>query len=392
MTGQIQHTGGASKQKVESFDYDILRQKQEKITGETGVISVALTSGIASRKMKEPSLFDGLKDTEIQTLKSVDSQHLVDRSGKPIYLTRYQNKIVFALSLFMSQHREEDEIQRYVAKLNAGIMPKSKIDLPISITEFTKVVELDGKARARQKEKVIGELKALSEIRQVQTFEANGRKLRFSAPLIQIAEQLEDLSPDKELNADFVRVTFGSIFFSELYTKYAVIKPQLFRIWGRAGSGTDTELFNVLLSDLLAKYSFHRIAAIKAAEAIKRGKYKTDASYYAAVNKAKRNALTYSEYAHTLRDRVTTDYESLRSYRARFKEHLNAAIDALINEIGIITEATQVQADGGIRIDFVFNFDYDKGRKGSPIYFLQERLPDRAALPPFGESSEEPTE
>jgi len=388
-----QQPGGIPLQRRDSFNYDILRQKQEKLTGETGVISVALTSGIASQKMKEPTLFEGLEDTEIQNIKEIDSQHLVDRGGKPIALTRYQNKVVFALALFMSQHREEEEIQRYVEKLNAGKTPKNRITLPISITEFTKVVEPDGKARARQKEKVLEEIKALSEIRQVQTFSVNNgaQKVRLSAPIIQVVEQLEDLSPDRELNADFVNVMFGSIFFAELYTKFAVIKPELFRIWGTSGSGTDTELFNVLLSDLLSKYSFHRIAAIKAVRELKRGKYKTEASYYAAVNKVKKIKLTYSEYAHTLRNRVATDYESSRKQKADFKIHLQAAIGALI-KIGLITEATMVEADKGIRIDFVFNFDYDKGSVGTPIYFLQGNQTERTALPLLelpGEGTEE---
>ena len=378
----IQQPGGALLQRGDSFNYDILRQTQEKLTGETGVISVALTSGIASQKMKEPTLFEGLEDTEIQTIKEVDSRHLVDRGGKPIALTRYQNKVVFALALFMSQHREEEEIQKYVEKLNTGRQPKNRITLPISITEFTKVVEPDGKARARQKEKVLEELKALSEIRQVQTFSVNNgaHQVRLTSPIIQIVEQLEDLSPDRELNADFVNIMFGSIFFAELYTKYAVIKPELFRIWGTSGSGTDTELFNVLLSDLLSKYSFHRIAALRAEKELKRGKYKTDASYFAAVNKVRKNALTYREYAHTLRSRVATDYESSRKQKADFKIHLQAAIGALV-KIGLITEATMVEADKGIRIDFVFNIDYDKGSVGTPIYFLQGRQTERAALP-----------
>lgn len=366
----------------ETYNYDILRKKQRRVTGETGTITVALAGSISS--YKEPTLFDEVeKDETLQSLQSIDTKHLVNREGKPIYLTKYQNKIVYALSVFMSQSKEEEEIRAYVQKLNSGKAPKSNISLPISITELTKLVELDGKARARQKEKILEELRTLSEVKQVQTFLVNGTKegkVRFIAPLIQIQEQLEDLSPDKELNADFVRISFGSIFFYELYNRYAVVKPTLFRIWGKAGSGTDTELFNILLSDLLAKYSAHRIAALKAVDGIKKGKYKTEASYFAARNKAQRNALTYSEYAYNLRRRVTTDYESQRVYKALFKKHLQNAINALI-EYGLITEARYTKAEKGERIDFVFNIDYDRNEEGESIFVAQERQKEIDSLP-----------
>lgn len=368
----------------ETYDFDTLKRKQEKVTGETGSITVALASTISA--YKEPTLFDELeKDEDLQALVAMDKKHLVNREGKPTYLTRYQNKIIYVLSLFMSQSKEDEEIRAYVKKLNAGEAPKSTITLPISITELTKLVELDGKARARQKEKVLDELKALAEIRQVQMFMVNGSKdgkLRYIAPLIQIQEQLEDLSPDKQLNADFVRVSFGSIFFYELYNKYAVIKPSLFRIWGKAGSGTDTELFNILLSDLLAKYSGHRIAAIRAVKEVEKNakKYKSEESYKAAKEKAQRDALTYSEYTYNLRRRIATDYESLRSYRARFKEHLKNAINALLN-YGLITEARFTNTDKGERIDFVFNMDYDKNEEGESIYLAQARQREIDSLP-----------
>ena len=398
MTEARQRTTGVTAPlpiEKEQYDYNTLKRKQQKVTGETGSITVALTNTISA--YKEPTLFDELeKDEEIQALMAIDKKHLVNREGKPTYLTRYQNKIVYALSLFMSQSKDEDEIRAYVKKLNAGRAPKSTITLPISITELTKLVELDGKARARQKEKILEELRNLSEIRQVQTFMVNNGskdgKLRYIAPLIQIQEQLEDLSPDKELNADFVRVSFGSIFFYELYNRYAVIKPSLFRIWGKAGSGTDTELFNILLSDLLGKYSGHRIAAIQAVEAVKKQakKYKTEESYKEAIEKAQRNALTYSEYTYNIRRRVTTDYESQRVYKKLFPKHLNGAIDAL-RQYGLITEARYTKTDKGERIDFVFNMDYDKNEEGESIYLVQERQREIDSLPLL-QAPDEPAE
>lgn len=349
----------------ERYDYR-LKDSQRGASGEGGIISLALTSGISA--YREPTLFDILDEEERNIIKAADEKHLIDRRGKPIYLTLRQNKIIYGLSMYMSVNREDEEIRKYVEALQTGRQPKTRITLPISVTQLTKLIELDGKARARQKEKVLEELKTLSEVRQVQTFTAGteDKKIRFSAPLIQIGEQIEDLSKDKELNADFVNVIFGSIFFKELYNKYAVIKPELFRIWGKSGSGTDTELFRILLADLLSKYSGHKIAARKAKAELKRKEYATEEDYTSAVEKAQEEALTYSEYSINLRNRITTDYESTRKQRNDFKIHLKAAIVAL-QKIGLLKAARFVNTDRGERVDYIFNFDYDKRERESTL-------------------------
>ena len=348
----------------ENYDFSLLRSKQQALTGETGAISVALAQNIASKKV--PSLFLETRDKKLLELKAIDERRLVNREGKPTFLTRRQNKLVFALAMCLSQRKDEPEIKEYVKKINEGKQPNSRITLPISITELTKTVTTDGNARARQKEDVLEDLKALSEIKQVQTFggysleeSREEGKLRFIASLINIPEQVEDFSEGRKLDADFVFIQFGSIFFYQLYNRYAVVKPKLFQMWGKAGSGTDTELFDILLSDLLAKYSGHRIAGIQALATVKRKDYKTDESFFKARNKVLHGALTYSEYASTIQERVTTGYGDSREQRRRFYRDLDKAIQAL-KEYGLITGAKVVQTARGDRVDFFFNIDYDK--------------------------------
>ena len=348
----------------ENYDFSLLRSKQQALTGETGAISVALAQNIASKKV--PSLFLETRDKKLLELKAIDERRLVNREGKPTFLTRRQNKLVFALAMCLSQRKDEPEIREYVKKINEGKQPNSRITLPISITELTKTVTTDGNARARQKEDVLEDLKALSEIKQVQTFggysleeSKEEGKLRFIASLINIPEQVEDFSEGRKLDADFVFIQFGSIFFYQLYKRYAIVKPKLFQMWGKAGSGTDTELFDILLSDLLAKYSGHRIAGIQALATVKRKDYKTDESYYKARNKVLHGALTYSEYASTIQERVTTGYGDSREQKRRFYRDLDKAIVAL-KEYGLITGAKVVQTNKGDRVDFTFNIDYDK--------------------------------
>ena len=346
----------------EGYLFTFQRERQKHVTGETGSMSVALAQNIASRK--EVSFFLDTKDGQVLELQAIDERRLIDRDGKPTFLTKRQQKLTYALSMFLSQAKEDEEVKTYVEKLAQGKNPKTRVTLPINITLLTKLVTTDGNARARQKEEVISDLKAMSEVKQAQTFGKYGTKegqLRLIAPIIQTSEQVEDLSENKTLDADYIAVTFGSIFFYELYSKYAIVKPKLFQLWGKAGSGTDTEPFGVLLSDLLAKYSGHRIASLNAVKALsKSNKYKTEEAYFKARAKVQRDALTYSEYATTLQERVTVGYGDSREQRRRFFRDLDRAIGAL-QEYGLITKETRVvDTEKGKRIDFVFNIDYDK--------------------------------
>ena len=173
-------------------------------------------------------------------------------------------------------------------------------------------------------------------------------------------EQIIDATDGKVLDIDVVNVQLGLSFFYELYNRYAVIKPTLFKVWGKRGSGTDTELFGVLLSNLLAKYSGHRIAALRAVKEIKRSKYKTDESYFKARNKVQREALTYSELLSTLKQRTTTDYDSTREQKKNFTIDLKRALDAIKNEINLITDYSPKDLSKAERLDVVFNLDYDR--------------------------------
>lgn len=343
------------------YDYGFLQEKQKLVTGETGSMSVALAQNIASRK--DATFFLNTQGGQVLELQAIDERRLIDRDGKTTFLTKRQQKLTYALSMFLSQAKDDDEVKAYVRKLAQGETPNSRITLPINITILTRLVTTDGRARARQKEEVLSDLQAMADVKQVQTFGEYGTKdgqLRFIAPLIQISEQVEDLSKDKTLDADFIAVTFGSIFFYELYSKYAIVKPKLFQIWGKTGSGTDTELFGVLLSDLLAKYSGHRIASLQAVEKLKKSQYKSEEAYFKARAKVQRDALTYSELASTLQERVTVGYGNSREQKRRFYRDLDRAIQAL-KDYGLITDATRVTDTAkGKRVDFVFNLDYDK--------------------------------
>lgn len=348
------------------------RKRQHRVAEEQSRVSVALVNSMAQRK--EPTLFDALEtDTKLQRMKDIDERLQIERNGKPTYLTHRQSKVVIALGSMLSKYEEEEEFKTYVDKVNRKEKTNLRYSFPVSITELTKLVSSDGKARKRQKEDTIDDLRALSEIVQVQTYQYTdkaGDLVRLRSPLIVIKESIEDLSPDKRLDMDFMSIEFGRIFFYQIYERYAVIKAELFTLWGKAGSGTTTELFDILLFDLLGKYGSKYSAAIKAKRERKRKEYRSDDAYYKAVAEAQRRALTYRETCVSIRERVSRDYESTGKQRADFKKDITAAIGAL-KKIGLIREASfTIAANGEEAIDFVFNMDYYKPDTGDTLLIV----------------------
>lgn len=373
-TEKLTYTGNTS------YNFATKNNPRKREYLEQGIMSIALAKTIA--QPKEPTLFDNIEASqELSKMRAVDKTLFIDRANKPVTLTQTQHKIIYALALFLSQYREEKEFMEYVEKVNNHQKIRLGYGFPISITELTKLISTEGKARARDKERVIKELRLLSEIYQAQAIQApnaQGVVGRLIAPLIILKERIEDLTPNKEANLDYVTVEFGRAFFYEIYKRYTVIKPQLFDIWGKAGSGATTELFDILLFDLVEKQGGHKVAANVATSKIKRKNYNSEEEYEQAVKKAQTSALTYSLLATTIRSKVTRDYESKRSYRAAFKKDLQGAIQAFIT-LGLITQANFVTTPNGERIDFVFNYYYNNIETKGSIAIAQrelEALPD----------------
>ena len=136
MTEQIQTV-------KETYAFGFIKEKQKKVTEESGTISMALAKNIASRKV--PQLFTNveaitnIQDRQrLQALQAVDEARLVDRGGKATYLTRRQTKIVYALSMFLNQQKDKPEVESYVKSISRGVQPITRIAIPVSITELRK--------------------------------------------------------------------------------------------------------------------------------------------------------------------------------------------------------------------------------------------------------------
>ena len=330
-----------------------------------GKIPTQLSRQIAYERT--PSLFDEAEIAErdkalakaVHEINLTDSQLCIDRKGKPTYLTNMQTRIVLALAYLISQDNGEDVKEKVADPFN-----KRKVSRVVDITYLSRI--LFGRVKTDYKEQILREIYNVSRIRQYQIIERAGEQVaRYSTPLLTIGDVLEDLSPEKSLDIDFVEITFGRSFFIDLDTRFAYVTPKLFEVWRKGGR--QTELFSVLLNNLLSVYWQHKLAAMKAEERIRSDKSKKKLpkdELEEIVASGRRNAMSYELNVANIKNRVTRDYDSNRANRAYFYRDLNKAIEGF-KELGLIVEAhTQKGARGQEKVTFVFSEDYGISQSG----------------------------
>lgn len=350
-----------------------------------GRIANALSKTIAYERT--PSLFDeeeiADRDKELkqlQELKQADITLCIDRRDKPVVLSSYQSRIVHALSYALSQEigTSEDIKKKILNATRSG----NPIQRSVNVTALTALIF--GSTRKRYKEIVIKGIYNLARIRQVQILGTGDNKIRITAPLIMVGRTMEDLSPEKRNNLDVIELYFGAAFFYGLNNRFAVITPNLFRVWGKSGRGT--ELFSVLLSSIFSVYWHYRQAANKAEERVshdKGNKNLSKAELQEAITKARRNAMTYELNVSSIKKRVTTDYDSKRSYKTRFYKELQNAIDGF-KELDLISDGViQKGAKGQEKVIFIlsesYNFTEKQGENSTPL--LEDKTDDNEPSP-----------
>lgn len=340
-------------------------KKRENEDEGKGRIANALSRSIAYERT--PSLFDEAeiadRDKELkqlQELKENDVALCIDRRDKPVVLTSYQSRIVHALSYAISQEIEtsEDVKKKVLNATKSG----NTIQRSVNITALSTLIF--GSTRKRYKEIVIKELYNLARIRQVQILGSGEDRIKITAPLIMIGRTMEDLSPEKRNNLDFVEIYFGGAFFYGINNRFAVITPKLFEVWSKKGRAT--ELYSVLLSSIFSVYWHYRQAANKAEERVrsdKNNKRLSKEELSEAIAKARQNAMTYELNVASIKNRVTTDYESNRSNKARFYKDLENAIEGF-KELDLISNAiVQKGARGQKKVIFILSESYNFSEK-----------------------------
>lgn len=338
---------------------------------EVGRISNALNTNIAIRK--QLNLFDYLDEEQQGKLTLSDEAHYIDRRGKTISLSVEEIQIVKALSSYLPFN--DPEIKAYITAINTmdakgelKITPKAPVQIPVSVLQLSK--DIIGDTKEASLKKIAERLKRLEEIEQVQYFNVNGERYSVVRPLIRFNEKLykhyseirsskgrkKAQDPDVKEKKILVgaNIIYSSLFLYEATNKYCPLYTQkLFEVWRR----NKTELFAILLSDLESKWRQYYLNSIKAETAAKQEHKELKATdkdeYYRLVAEAKRKALIYKSNTLTIRDRVTTDYETDRKQRSRFLPDLQRAIDSLV-KYGIITDKSHITQDRESVI-FVYN-------------------------------------
>lgn len=360
---------GGNKDLSSSFGYNEVTSPNSH---EVGRISNALNTNIAIRK--QLNLFDYLdNDEQREKLSLSDEAHYIDRRGKTISLSVEEIQIVKALSSYLPFN--DPELRAYITAINTmdakGVLketPKAPIQLPVSLLQLCK--DIKGDTKEASLKRIAQLLTRLEEVEQVQYFNVNGERYSVVRPLIRFNEKIykhyseirsskgrrkaQDPETKEERILVGANIIYSSLFLYEAANKYCPLyTTKLFEVW----RGNKTEIFAILLSDLESKWRQYYLNSIKAEKAAKIANKELKATdkdeYKRLVEEAKLKALVYKSSTFTIRDRVTTDYETNRMQRSRFIPDLQRAINSLV-EYGIITAHSHIAKDNSNAI-FVYN-------------------------------------
>lgn len=329
-------------------------------------IATALAKNIASPKIL--SLFDGEEIAERNLELSDDArQILLTRKGKPVSLTPKQRQLTNVLSDYLDRDNGKD-IQNFIAWTERveeyGLKAAGEQPNPIARTIYLKDIVKDMYGRY-DKEKILRlrkEMDALKDTTQVMVL--GKQQLRVEASIIMRDISMADESLE-EHGLDYYRIVYGSVFLWNKNKRFAIRPDNLYIEWNKKGSILNTEIGSVLYSTIQAiLWPYWRAADnARIAVAVNAKKNKLTPTQRRQ-EEAERvlNALTYEENVSTIKNRLETDYDSTRQYRAKFRTDLNKVFD-MLKTLGMITDGYLVKAPKG----------QDKA-----IFVISEQLRERA--------------
>lgn len=348
---------------AKGYEFGTLLSNEEdkpSLISNQGRIANTLSKMIAYERT--PSMYDGVeitqRDENVREQTPNLAQMCLERKGKPVVLTTYQSRIVYALSYAISCQIDKQEVADKINNPSNG----KKVIRHVDITGLTKLIF--GNSIKRNKDIIIKELYNLANTEQVQVLGSGDNMVKFLSPIISLIDKMIDLSPDKRNNIDQIEVMFGTSFFWGLNNRYAVITPKLFKVWQKKGRGT--ELFSVLLSSIYSVFWHYKQASNKAEERVRSDKANKGMSKEELdirIAEARQNAMTYELNVTSIKNRVKADYDSKRSYKSRFWKDLENAIEGF-KELGLIKQAVITRGSKGQgKVIFVLSEDYNFNEK-----------------------------
>lgn len=303
-------------------------------------------------------------------------KEVVDENGKPKILTKRQDRILLAFSSEVSLHLKENGIKELAEQIESGdkVDPNSLAHFFVSLEELCRKVDgKDEKWKKRRQDAIEEELKAISEIKQIQVFKIRKKvgtdkdgkdifeNITYKAvdPYLALTGKTREIKIGKR-TAKAVEVVFGRVFLERLEKRSTPILDTYWELQDSKGVKINTALFGAvsrLVFRLRWSHIYHELPIMeKYIE--KEGILDTD-----KIRNLRREALTHAPIpVEEIKGITNADYTS-RKRRRDFWRELWEALRALI-VYGIITEETEIDKEKEA-VTLVYSADFDTPRQTS---------------------------
>lgn len=318
-------------------------------------------------KKKTPSVFDSPEGLEDRVMEFIVNDGQIEdpiyshkNTMKDVVLSNSQNRVLKCIETYISDYFKTAEGQLVVKEITKDLDWDGKsITFPINLEEFTKSFSPDGKARTRDQQRIWKAIKAISEIEQrlsVKHITGKGKNKKetpyiWFAPLITIEDKVykdDTTINDETLPISFVLRVHRLFAYRFNSNNFEIPRDFLVKYWGSRGSGTETELFSILLNDIGGQAPFYQNIYADKVRELKSPDEKD-------IQKLKDESLVYTQTLLGFRDKIpTVDYSSTKQYRDKFRKDTDSALAAL-TRYGIIESGELVKNDSGeyeIRIKY----------------------------------------
>ncbi len=372
-----------SKQKSKKIDYSHRskgkskgKSKEPLKDKQVSPLGVQLAKVLTYKR--EPDLFDTdlIKERDrliqIEQLKTKDKERKLERKGKPVVTTPLQNRFLYNCQFFLGLQLEKEDMQ---AVINNPIGAKPVFRW-IDLREFSKT--MFGRYKNKYVEDLRKLIKDLNEIDQLQimdiTLDGKKKKIEVIEPLLYRGRQVREKST-KEDSLNFIQVGFGRAFFVEMNEHFGI---QGTKTLEQLRKGKKGELFYSLYGSIQAVFWQFYSAMNKT-----KGELETENSKLPEeerlspeelekkVREAMEEVSIYQLSFTSIKEGVTTDYDSTKQNKYRFKADLNKAIKELI-ETKIITNKSRIargkkEEKALLFINYYYLEELTKEGESSPI-------------------------
>lgn len=303
-------------------------------------------------------------------------KEVVDENGKPKKLTKKQDRILLAFGSEVARHIKDNGIKELAEQIESGekIDPNSIAHFYVSLEELCRKV--DGKEekwkRAKQ-EAIEKELKAISEIKQIQIFKIRKKvgtdkdgkdifeKITYKAvdPYLTLTGATREVNTGKR-TTKVVEVVFGRVFLERLEKRSSPILDTYWELKDSKGNKIYTAIFNDLSKEVFRLRWNHIYVKL----------YNVNKKIEASgildqeeIRRLRKDALTHEPISVEYIKSITNADYTNRKRRRDFWRELWEALRALIT-YGIITDETMIDQEKG-EITLVYNADFDTPRQTS---------------------------